>query len=156
MELIVIRHGIAEDHSPGLADQSRRLTPKGVRKFARVARGLGRLDLRLNLLLHSPMLRAVETAELLVDLLDGESRVTSLLARAPSEELLAAFGAERVAVVGHEPWLGELCSWLVTGDRRFAAGFAFDKGGVAWLSGTPSPGRMRLKAWLPPRILRKV
>ena len=61
---------------------------------------------------------------------------------------------ERVALVGHQPWLGELVYWLLMGDQANGSGFAFKRGGVAWLEGRPTPGRMMLRAFLPPKVLR--
>ncbi len=159
MDLILIRHARAQPCSEDLPDSMRPLTERGRRQFARVARGLDRLEIRVDLLLHSPWLRAVDTAELLGRILDGPSRVTSLLAEAPTVHLLddlVRLQTQRVAVVGHEPWLGELCAWLVAGDAGSCANFALNKGGVAWLTGIPLPGGMRLQGWFPPRVLRYV
>ena len=80
--------------------------------------------------------------------------VETLLARRPSQDLLDAVAGERVALVGHQPWLGELVDWLITGDQGDGRGFAFKRGGVAWLEGRPKPGRMVLRAFLPPKALR--
>jgi phosphohistidine phosphatase len=87
----------------------------------------------------------------------GEPRVLEALAAAPDGELLSAIAAcsgSSVALVGHEPWLSQLLAWLVVGSRDASAGLAFKKGGLAWLSGEPVPGGMRLRAFLPPRVLR--
>jgi len=159
MDLIVVRHATAEPRGEDSPDAQRPLTRRGRKQFAKVARGLDRLEIRIDLLLHSPWLRALSTAELLERIVDGESRVEPLLAAAPSDELLellTGVGAQRIAIVGHNPWLGELCAWLVTGNPQSGPQFVLDKGGVAWLSGTPQPGGMHLRAWLPPRILRRV
>ena len=155
MELILVRHAIAAPALPGEDDASRALTPKGIRRFRRCVRGLGRLGVGIDLLLHSPKRRAVETADLLADLLEGESRVTSLLAAPPSMDLLDLCTAPRVALVGHEPWLGELACWLLTGVMDAASRFAMRKGGVAMLRGEPRPGGMTLVAWWPPSTLRR-
>src|SRR6187431_1608616 len=63
VELLVIRHGIAHDAAPGGRDADRALTREGRTRMEQVARGLLRLDLRVDRLLHSPWRRAVETAE---------------------------------------------------------------------------------------------
>src|SRR5262249_43271587 len=62
----------------------------------------------------------------------------------------------RVALVGHQPWLGELLTWLLTGDQADGSEFAFKRGGVAWLAGRPKPGRMALRPFLPPRVVRQL
>jgi phosphohistidine phosphatase len=131
--------------------------------------GLLALDLRCDRLWHSPWKRAAQTAELLLPIVSGESHATELLARAPSAELLAlargtpradaaerarAGRALRVALVGHQPWMGELLALLVTGSDRAGEAALFGKGGVAWLVGECQPGGMQVRALFPPRVLR--
>jgi phosphohistidine phosphatase len=155
-QLLLVRHAVAAELEPGQRDEARPLTPEGRARFARAAKGLERLGVELRVLRHSPWLRAVETADLLVSLVDGETRVDPLLARAPGRELLVSLVAEdHVALVGHEPWLSELLALLV-GGRRARLPVDFKKGGVAWLDGDPRPGGMRLVAFLPPRVLRRI
>jgi phosphohistidine phosphatase len=156
MELFIIRHGIAVPGSMLLADADRPLTPKGRKRFSQAVRGLQRLKVRFDRLYHSPWLRAVETAELLAPVLDGKAVDSAALARAPSQDLLDALMGERVALVGHEPWMGELVAWLTTGAPPHGHVFAFKRGGVAWLEGQPQPGQMVLQAFLPPKMLRKL
>ncbi|MBI5811290.1 MAG: histidine phosphatase family protein [Meiothermus silvanus] len=150
-----------EDTAPeGRKDDARPLSEEGVRRFRQVVKGLDRLEVRFSKLYHSPKLRAVQTADLLMKLVDGESEVMPALAEPPQEILLAAlagFGKEdRVGMVGHEPWLSELCAWLVLGDRQKATAFILKKGGIARLEGEPEPGKMQLLALLPPSVLRAI
>ena len=162
MHLLVIRHAAAEDKKLLEDDSTRRLTPEGVKKFKAVVRGLDRLDWQLDRVFTSPWLRAARTAELLAPLGGGTPIETDLLARSPRADLLAqiteyAGGVEpnhAVALVGHEPWLGELISWLAFGDGRHGEGLAMKKGGVVWLEGSATPGGMSLRAALPPAVLR--
>ena len=154
MELFVIRHGIAVPGSMLLADAERPLTPQGRERFAQAVLGLQRLKIRFDRLYHSPWRRAAETAELLAPVLAGKAVDSPALARAPSQELLETLVGERVALVGHEPWMGELVAWLTTGALSDGSAFAFKRGGVAWLEGPPQPGQMVLQAFLPPKVLR--
>jgi phosphohistidine phosphatase len=158
MELFLVRHAIAVPPADGMADAARPLSDEGRRRFRRVARGLDRLGIRFDRVLHSPWTRAVETADLLARVLVGESAVEMGLAREPDAELIArlAVQGERVAAVGHEPWMSELLALLVTGSKTHAARFAFKKGQVAWLLGDAKPRGMALVAALPPRLLRRV
>jgi phosphohistidine phosphatase len=153
MELFVIRHAIAVPGSMLLADADRPLSPKGRARFAQAVMGLQRLKIRFDRLYHSPWLRAMETAELLAPVLEGKAVCSPALARAPSQVLLDVLVGERVALVGHEPWMGELVAWLTTGAPDGSV-FAFKRGGIAWLEGQPQPGRMVLQAFLPPKVLR--
>ncbi|MER3444431.1 MAG: phosphohistidine phosphatase SixA [Meiothermus sp.] len=157
MKLFLVRHAIAADALPGQDDDARPLTPEGIERFGRMVRALEKLSVGFDRIYFSPKLRAVQTADLLMPLLEGEAEaeVTPYLAEPPSSALLEQLRGESVALVGHEPWMGELCAWLVTGERR-GEHFPFKKGGVAHLEGRPEPGGMRLLAFLPPAIGRKL
>ena len=65
MKLYFLRHGIAEDQGPGGADAERRLTEEGTGEMRGVARGIRELDLDLDRILSSPLVRAQQTAEAL-------------------------------------------------------------------------------------------
>lgn len=158
MDVLLVRHAIAAPRSSDVRDADRALTVEGRARFTACVRGLDTLGLRLERVFHSPLLRAQETAELLVPLLDpgGETVVSPGLAAPPSEPLLAELSGRSLALVGHEPWMGELCAWLTTGWPDDARGLAFKKGGVAWLRGPLHPGRMTLRAFLPPRVLQSL
>jgi len=156
MELFVIRHAIAVPGSMLLADADRPLTPKGRKRFSEEVLGLQCLKVRFDRLYHSPWRRAVETAELLAPVLDGEAVCSPALARAPSQDVLDTLVGARVALVGHAPWTGGLVAWLTTGAPPDGSVFAFKRGGLAWSAGLPHPGRMVLQAFLPPKVLREL
>jgi phosphohistidine phosphatase len=157
VELFLIRHAIAAPVTEGGSDAERPLTDEGRKRFARQVRGLERIGVRLDRVLHSPWTRAVQTAELLHRILDGESAVEPGLAREPDAELAALLArGERVAAVGHEPWMSELLALLVTGNKTHAERFRFKKGQVAWLEGEAKGRGMQLVASLPPRVLRRL
>ena len=161
MELLAIRHAIAVDRTDEVADADRPLTDDGRRRFRKVVRGLRRLDLRVDRILTSPWRRAAETAELAIPLLriGGGTEVTPLLAQAPTAELisqLAGYTVARIAVIGHEPWLGELLAMLLHGERRYGEALPLKKGGVAHLDGAATPAGMHLRALVPPKLLRKL
>ena len=65
MQLYLVRHGIAVDGGEAMPDGSRGLTDKGRRRFHRTARAFGKLGHKLDLILTSPLVRAVQTAEIL-------------------------------------------------------------------------------------------
>lgn len=153
MELFIIRHAIAED---GPDDAARPLSEDGRKRFKETVAGLVNLELAFDQVLHSPLLRAVQTAELLRPLVEAKMVATPLLAATPSVALLELFSGPATAVVGHEPHLSTLIAWLVTGDKSLGGGFEMKKGAVARLEGDPTPGGMRLRALIPPSIARRV
>ncbi|HTL35903.1 MAG TPA: histidine phosphatase family protein [Kofleriaceae bacterium] len=166
MHLFVVRHAIAEDAEPGQDDASRELTSDGARKFKRSVQGLREMRWSFTRVLTSPWTRAMQTAELLKPVTYGPTISTELLCDKPRPELFALI-AETVpdaaddtrhatAVVGHEPWLSELVGWLAFGDANRGEGLDLKKGGVIWLEGTAVPGGMKLRAMLPPKVLREL
>ena len=162
MNLFVVRHAIAEDAKPGQADADRALTPEGARKFRRAVQGLRELRWRFDRVLTSPWLRAKETTELLAPVCEHEPIETELLTRSPQAELLAMIAEvtapekkrHGTAVVGHEPWLGELVALLAFGEARLGDGLDLKKGGIVWLVGSAAAGGMMIRSILTPKTLR--
>ena len=161
MRLLIIRHAIAvPGGTPGIPDDDRPLTPRGRRRFRRAARGLARIAKRPDVLLSSPLVRAVATAKLAAKAWGGlEPTIEPALAHGNLARVLAALAAQpaeaAVAVVGHEPYLSGLLAALL--GAREGNRLAFRKGGVALvdLPGAPKDGGTLL--WfLPPKLLRRL
>ena len=125
MNLLVIRHAIAEDRDvwaqTGESDDARPLTKKGRRRMRRVAKGLRRIVPNVDLLATSPLTRAVQTAEVVAKRY-GELAVMvvdDLIPERPYSALLEwarrLDDVETAAIVGHEPHLSGFVSWLLTG-----------------------------------------
>src|SRR5512147_1139240 len=118
MELYFLRHGIAVDVGPeGSGDAGRPLTAEGIKKMKEEARGLRRLDVRPDVLLSSPLVRASQTAEIVRHALGLDSRLVDALAPgcdvARLRDLLGEYrSAERIMVVGHEPDFSDLIGAL--------------------------------------------
>ncbi|MFZ4736114.1 MAG: SixA phosphatase family protein [Bradymonadia bacterium] len=166
MDLYLIRHAAAVERTewPG-PDESRPLTEEGRERFVRAVSGLARLGVTFDLVLHSPWLRAAQTAELLAPLTRGGRVLTPDLAESPDTHvveslLMSAAARGSVAWVGHEPWMSALAAMLIQPAPEHegfesAARFAWKKGGVAWLSALSArPGAFELRAFLPPNVLR--
>jgi len=158
MQLFVIRHAVAEDAEPGQADAARELTRAGEARLRRAVRGLRALEIRFERILTSPWRRAAQTAGLLAPIANDGPIATDLLTQPPRAELLALIAErnETTAVVGHEPWLGELVAWLAFGDTRHGDALVIKKAGVVWLEGTAVPGGMQVRASIPPKLLRAI
>lgn len=159
MQLLVIRHAIAEDRdafaSSGHDDSERPLTDEGREKMRRVVEGLRRLVPTVDLLASSPYLRAVQTAELVASGYDYTAdRVKAIGSLAPDSPLepfqswlQRQSGARVVAAVGHEPQLSTLVTWLMSGLRESRV--QLKKGGACLLQfdGQPGPG-VAVMRWL--------
>ncbi len=162
MRYYLIRHGIAEDKALyGGADHPQRaLTAKGIRRSQVAMAGLARLDVRPVQILSSPLKRARQTADIAAQHLDAPVQMAEWLATAPDPERLPTQLAEHavpcLALVGHEPYLSELASWLLTGELQRCR-FVFKKGGVMCLElETPQAASAALDWMLTPRQLRRL
>lgn len=163
MRLILFRHGPAEprDAERWPDDLARPLTSRGAQRTRRAAVGLSRIEPRICKVFTSPALRCVESARLLALELGaaGGLEVIALLAPGGDQRaLLRAVAREGpdavVALVGHEPELGELAAALLGMSPR---SLAFKKAGACALEWTaPGPGGTRLRWWLAPGALRAI
>jgi len=123
MHLLVVRHARAEDRgtfaATGQADSKRPLTGKGIRRMKKAGRGLRSLVPSIDLLVSSPLRRAVETARIIADVYDGIRCIErdELAPGAAPEQLIDWLAAQRehgtACIVGHEPDLGELLTVLL-------------------------------------------
>jgi phosphohistidine phosphatase len=123
MQLLVIRHAIAQtrEEFAGDDDALRPLTKEGRRQMQRVAKRLRRVVGELDVLGSSPLLRAMQTADIVAEEF-ADVDIATVGALEP-DSAPAAFvtwlrkqrDAETVAVIGHEPHLGTLVTWLLTG-----------------------------------------
>lgn len=141
MQLLVIRHGVAESAekfaATGEEDSRRPLTKAGKRKMKEGAAGLREIVETLDVIGASPLLRAQQTAEILAKAYD-DLPVDTVKALSPGSDpsdvvewLNEHASAEVVAIVGHEPHLPSLVTWLMTGARESRV--ALSKGGAALL-----------------------
>ena len=149
MDLILWRHAEAEELAEGIDDPARGLTTKGHRNARRVADWLNRFLPATSKVLVSPALRAQQTAEALgrrfktVDALAPEGSVEGLLAAVRWPD-----AREPALVVGHQPTLGLVAAYLMTGPRLPGGSadglmqpWSVKKGGVWWLRYRPREDR---------------
>src|SRR4051794_35066661 len=98
----LLRHAEAEDGSP---DDERRLTERGKGQARGAGAALAALGVKLDGCVSSPKVRAVETARLVCEQLDGlDVKVDERLAGGPfdAHEVAGDVG-ENVLLVGHDP-----------------------------------------------------
>jgi phosphohistidine phosphatase len=160
VKLYVMRHGPAEDQAASLKDSDRTLTAAGrerVRLVAKLLLDIGEAPLSI---VTSPLVRAVQTAEIVAvasKLSDREGTVAVRRELSPGGgggpalvASLAAAGSKRVMLVGHEPDLSELVATLAPAATRAS----FDKAMVIGLYVGPNGDHSRLRFVLDPRALK--
>jgi phosphohistidine phosphatase len=120
MELYILRHGIAETRRPGFPDEKRKLTEKGKLRL-RVTLGCARgAKVRPALILTSPYVRAVETAELAAGILGCTKPVAHTEALLPGaapqavwQEIRSHADTKSILISGHEPLLSQAASYVL-------------------------------------------
>jgi phosphohistidine phosphatase len=159
--LFLVRHAIAAERGEKWPDDAERpLTHGGAARMREAVKGLAELGIEVEVVVTSALARATATAEILVRGIDPSPRLVVSPALAPGGspaavvEDLAPFGKARgVALVGHEPGLGELAAWLI-GARQ---PLPFKKGGVCRIdvSEWPPAARQGTLIWFAtPKMLR--
>ena len=161
MELLLVRHAIAaeRDHAAYRDDRARPLTAEGRKRMAEVAAGLAQLVTPTDVF-TSPLLRARQTAEILARTLRLKVSELDSLGNGDHPATLAAVAQRTsgtVVLVGHEPWMGELLSYLLNGDPEIVSA-PFKKGGTALVgaSGSRAAGEWSLRWAMPPSALRRL
>ena len=141
VKLIFTRHATAIDRDAGVPDERRYLTPAGRSYFRKTARTMRDQGVAPDLIVTSPLLRAVQTADILAERLKyaGELVVADELEPGFDlhglERLLARTGtAGEICLVGHEPDLSQLVVTLL----GLPHGFRFRKGSALSLAAVPA------------------
>jgi phosphohistidine phosphatase len=161
-QLFLIRHGVAEERGDAWPDDAKRpLTEDGIERFQRSARGLARLDVWIDLVLTSPLVRARQTADIVASAFDPRPSIITIESLAPGGSYaslvadLEKHGRKtRIALVGHEPGIGELGARLI-GSRH---SFEFKKGAVCRIDvdEIPPVGPGDLRWFLTPKVMASI
>jgi len=161
-ELYLIRHGVAEPRGEAWPDDAKRpLTESGSSGLRKSAKGLARLGVSIDVILTSPLTRTRQTADIVAAAFDPRPAIVNVDALAPGgtnanvlAELEKHVRRGRIAIVGHEPGIGELAG-RIAGMRH---ALEFKKGAVCRIDvdTLPPRGAGTLRWFLSPKILRSL
>ena len=159
-ELYLIRHAIAEASGDAWPDDAKRpLTDRGSARMRKAARALARHGVSIDVVLTSPFMRTRQTAEIVAAAFDSRPAIVNVEALAPGgsqttvlSELEKHMRRGRIAIVGHEPGIGELAGRLI--GMRHA--LEFKKGAVCRIDvdTLPPRGAGVLRWFLTPKLMR--
>lgn len=142
MRVFLLRHA---DAVPGEPDATRDLSPKGQRQVADLAKGAGRVPLAtVPAIEHSPLVRAVRTAQMLRMIAGSPLPLKVLAGLEPAADPLKTAGQlaktrrDRL-VVGHNPHLAAVAEALL---GLPAGGVRLRKAGLLALERTARPTRL--------------
>ena len=159
-ELYFIRHGLAEERGDAWPDDAKRpLSDEGMSRLRKAARALTRIDVTIDVVLTSPLVRTRQTAEIVAAALDPRPSLVNVDSLKPDGSYAAVIADLdkhsrkcRIALVGHEPMIGELAARFI-GSRH---PIEFKKGAVCRIDvvDLPPAGPGELRWLLTPKILR--
>lgn len=165
MNLYLLRHGIAGAAEPTESDGERPLTPKGIKRMRRAARGLRRLGISFDAILTSPLVRARQTADIVANALGLEAQLEEIPELSPASSVdrlissLTRFQKrEHVLLVGHNPLLPDAASVLIAGKKENSFQIDLKKGGLCRIEieGLPPDTPGTLHWFLTPKQLRRL
>ena len=117
--LYLLRHAKAESATLQFSDEDRALTPKGVNDAKKLATKLVKKDIKFDLILTSPAIRAITSAQIIANRLDQKQslRVEKKLYQADSTTLLAIVGKlhkkiKSILLVGHNPEFEDFAAYM--------------------------------------------
>jgi phosphohistidine phosphatase len=155
MKIFIVRHAIAEDSARG-GDSERALTEEGKKKMKEAAEGFARLELEIETIYSSPLVRAVQTAEIVAKAIGYKQapEIMEALSPAYSPKDLAkevrSLKKRNVMLAGHEPNCSEFADYLL-GDAQLE----FKKGAICLIeTESVEAGSGQLVWHLSPQILR--
>lgn len=151
VKLYLVRHAEAVDKS---TDAARPLTRKGRRDAAKLGRHLRSLGLELPAIWHSKKPRAIETAEELVAAFRVRPKLTERAGLTPMASVkpiakLLEMRSKDLMIVGHEPFLSTLASYLFTGKKSLCR-LELGKPSVVCLQHDAGDGKAWTLLWMLP------
>ena len=165
MDIYILRHGKAEEKTQNVSsDSKRRLTEGGKKELDCIGRSLKNLETDFDFIASSPLIRAKQTAEIIIrhvkckkksitiwNDLKPESDVTQTM-----KTLTKLKPDSRVLLVGHEPHLSTLISFIISGSN--AVDISLKKGGFVHIKGESQNSEIlgSLRSIMTPKQLKKL
>jgi phosphohistidine phosphatase len=162
MEIVFLRHGPAGEKEDwartGKPDSERPLTTDGRKRAREAAKGLAAFIETADLIATSPWTRAKETAEIAAKALGAPLVESNFLLphRSPASlaSWLSGLDGHRVVLVGHDPHMSKMISWLLAGNGSRTI-VELKKAGAILVETKKAAAGSAVLLWsLPPRVLR--
>jgi phosphohistidine phosphatase len=160
MEIYFLRHASANHYDPTADDDKRPIDKTGEQQSQDVGRALAALGLKLDVMISSPLTRALQTAEIAASELGHKDKIVLDGALRPEasyehfEALLARYGKKKaIMVVGHNPSMTDFLNRMLSGES--AEFIDFKKGAVAKVERDGSHPAV-LKWCMTPKLVRAI
>ncbi len=163
MDIYILRHGKAEERSSNIkSDAKRKLTVTGKKELEEIVRGIKNFDISFDFVISSPLVRAIETAEIVAKyLFDNKKKIIIWDELKPESSVLETqkkitnFSVTaKILLVGHEPHLSNLITSIIS--NNLDANIFLKKGGFAHIRGNASKSKIdgSLRSLLTPKQLK--
>lgn len=165
MELYILRHGKAQEHAQNNAsDAKRQLTEVGRKELECVAKAVKHLEIKIDEIISSPLVRAKQTAEIILKHIINKKKSITVWNELKPEmdtvktiEKLITLKSTSVLLVGHEPHLTNLIG-LIISDNSNTVNISLKKGGLVHIRCNPIKTKMSgsLRSMMTPKQLKKL
>jgi len=174
MDIFILRHGEAgKKPTTGNKDSERPLTVVGQKEVADIAKSLKGLGIKFDLILSSPLKRAHQTAAILTKIFKNEKKMEDWNELKPEGNRIDLYRKlsssqfkqySSVLIVGHEPYLSDMISDMISNGKGGGGDIVLKKAGLARIgitSSTPTSSTLpslhgELKWLLTPKHMRNM
>lgn len=165
MELYLLRHGKAQEHTQNIAsDAKRELTEVGKKELDCIAKAIKNLEIDVGDIFSSPLIRAKQTAEIVVKHVKSKKKSIKIWNELKPEidvektikKLTMLKPDSSIVLVGHEPHLTDLISKIISIDGT--VNISLKKGGLAHIRCNITKGKISgsLRSIMTPKQLKKL
>ncbi len=164
MELYLLRHGKAQEHTQSIAsDAKRELTEVGKKELDCIAKAIKNLEIDVDDIISSPLIRAKQTAEIAIKYVKSKKPVKIWNELKPEidvektiKRLTTLKPDSSIMLVGHEPHLTDLISKIIS--NNFTVDISLKKGGLAHVRCNITKGKVTgsLRSIMTPKQLKKL
>jgi len=166
MELYILRHGKAQEHTQNSAsDAKRQLTEDGKKELECIAKAMKNLEIEADLIISSPLIRAKQTAEIILKHLKNKKKSIIVWNELKPEievvktikKLITLKSTSSVLLVGHEPHLTNLIGMIISHNSN-TVNISLKKGGIAHIRCNPIKTKISgsLRSMMTPKQLKKL
>jgi len=153
INLFIVRHGDAEPKTDLAEDFNRKLTKKGIKQLKRVANFLDEMDHHIENVISSPLVRAYQSADIIVDELKMNVKIEkndNLKPEADVTDIMPFLKGLKgnTIIVGHDPNVSLLLNKISGTDGKLK------KGGIAVLKFDKDNGTAELELLLDQKVLK--
>ena len=166
MELYILRHGKAQEHTQSIvSDVKRQLTETGKKELECIAKAMKNLEIKVDEVISSPLIRAKQTAEITLKHVKSKKKITVIWNELKPEidvaktikKLITLKPASSILLVGHESHLTNLIQMIIS-DNSNTVNISLKKGGLVHIRCNPVKTKIAgsLRSMMTPKQLKKL